>query len=556
MSRIPAVVVAVLVLLLSGCAVVPVSGGVNVGVVQDTDVQGGCSFAPRGPTGNASPAQIVQGFIEAATGQQNRYEIARSFLTPSFASRWDPGARVLVHATSTRVRATGRDAYTVTVPTVAQVDARGSYTPTADPSSSGSVKPKPIPLPITLTKTGKGWRIASAPAGIVLPQAYFACLFSPATLTFFDPTFTRTVPDLRWYANSADVPDAVLSGLAAGPAGPIAAPVAVSAFPSRSRVASVRLTAGVAIVDLTTTAPVAAAAVQRIRTQIQSSLPTVSDVQLSVDGVQQAVSGTPPRQSDLLPDPHPLVRRGSSIGYLEGSAVRRDAVLGRQVLAVRPLAATISDRLRIAAVRTADGVRVVTGSAHPLVDDREGLIDPSLDPFGWTWSVPRTDPGALEAFDVHGKVRHLHGPFDAAQSMDAIEVSRDGTRLLVLLQTQAGPVARVVGIERDAKGAPIGLSARGYVVPAPGVEGIDATWVDPVTVATLTGGGDDGEQVTKIQVGGVQAVQLDRPGDAVAIVGGAEQSELTALLRGGGLARHDQAWRTVGTGVSLLAVQR
>lgn len=556
MRRVPALIAVVLVLLLSGCAVVPLSGGVNVGVVRGTDVQGGCSFTPRGPTGNASPAQIVQGFIQAATGQQHGYEIARSFLTPSFAPKWRPGARVLVHATSTRIRTTGANAYTVTVPTVAQVDARGSYTPTADPSSSGSVKPKPIPLTIRLAKTGKGWRVASAPDGIVLPQAYFACLFSPATLTFFDPTFAHTVPDLRWYANSADVPDAVLAGLAAGPAGPIAAPVAVSAFPTRSRVARVRLAGGVAFVDLTASAPVATTTVRRIRTQIQSSLPTVSDVRLSVDGVQQPVDGSGARQSDLLPDPHPLVRRGSSIGYLEGSTVRRDAVLGSAVLAVRPIAATISDRLRIAAVLTADGVRVITGATHQLVDRRDGLIDPSLDPSGWTWSVPRTDPGALEAFDAHGTVQHLREPFGAAQSIDAIEVSRDGTRLLALLQTQAGPVARVVGIERDAKGAPIALSSRGYVVPAPGVVGLDATWVDSITVATLTTGGDDGEQVTTIQVGGAQAVQLDRPGDAVAIVGGAESSELTALLRGGGLARHDQAWRTVGAGVSLLAVQR
>lgn len=558
--RLAAVLTAAVTMLLAGCAGIPVSGGVNVGVVQNADVQGASSFTPRGPAGNATPTDIVRGFIDAGTGQRsaagmkNGYGVARSFLTPAFATQWDPDARVLVHATNYSVTRTGSDAYTVTVPTVARLDARGSFTTTADPSSSGAVKPKPVLLGMQLTKTAKGWRIAGAPDGIVLLQVNFDKLFSPTPLTFFDPTFTRTVPDLRWYANSADVPRAVLAGLAAGSAGPIAAPVAVSAFPTGSRVASVRVTSGVAAVDVTAPSPLSAVTVQRIRTQVQSSLPAVSDVQVSVDGVQQAVSGTPPGQT-ASPDPNPLIRLGAAIGFLEGSALRRDTVLGRQVQAVGPLGATVSDGLRIAAVRTADGVRVVTPTTHVVVDARTGLIDPSLDPLRWTWSVPRDDPEGLMAFDGHGRAQHLDGPFGAAQSIDTIEVSRDGTRLLVLLATQAGPVGRVVGIERDAKGAPTGLSSQWYAVPAPGARGLDATWVDSGTVATLTSTAD-GDQVTQVQVGGAQSVPLARPGDATAIVGGAGKSELTVLLRGGGLARYDEAWRTIGTGVSLLAVQR
>lgn len=554
MRRFVAVVGAALVLVLSGCAGIPLSSGVNVGVVQNTDVQGAFSFNPRGPAGNAAPADIVRGFIEAATGQQDEYRIARSFLTPAFAKRWNPDAQVLVHATGYRVSRSGPDSYTVTVPTVARVDAVGSYTVTAEPSSSGAVKTRAVQLPMQLTKTGKGWRIAGAPDGIVLLPVYFARLFQPTPLTFFDPTFTRTVPDLRWYPNSADVPHAVLDGLAAGPAGPIAAPVAASAFPSGSRVASVRVASGVASVDVTSPVPLPAVTVQRIRAQVQGSLPTVSDVQVSVDGTQQAVGGTPSRQTDQ-PDPNPLIRRGAVIGYLEGSTVRRDTVLGKQVQAVAPGGATVSDRLRVAAVRTAQGVRIVTPTTRLLVDPRAGLVDPSLDPLGWAWSVPRTDPGGLTVFDARGRSTRLGGPFEQAQSIEAIEVSRDGTRLLVLLTTRAGPVGRVVGIERDAKGVPIGLSSRWYSVPAPGLQGLDATWVDSGTVATLTSTAD-GDQVTQILVGGAKAVPLDRPGDATAIVGGANASELTVLLRGGGLARHEGAWRTIGTGVSLLAVQR
>lgn len=557
MSRATAVLAAALVLLLSGCAGIPLSGGVNVGVPQNNDVQSGFTFTPRGPANNASPTDIVRGFVEAATGQQHGYAVARSFLTPSFATRWDPDARVLVHATGYRITRSANDAYTVTVPTVARVDALGSYTVSADPSSSGAVKPKLVPLRMQLTKTAKGWRIARAPDGIVLLQVSFGRLFSPTSLTFFDPAFTRTVPDLRWYPRSADVPDAVLAGLTAGPAGPIAAPVAATAFPAGSRVASVRVSSGVAAVDLASPAALAATTVQRIRAQIQSSLPAVSDVELSVDGVPQAVRGTPIRQPDL-PEPNPLIRRGTTVGYLEGGALRRDALLGRQVQAVGARGATVSDRQRIAAVRTANGVRVVTPTTHALVDRRAGLIDPSLDPRGWTWSVPGASPEQLTAYDVHGHAVQLAGPFRSAQAIDALEVSRDGTRLLVLLMTQDGPVARVVGIVRDAKGAPVRLSSRWYSVPAPGLDGIDATWVDPGTVAVLTGGGDDGEQVTQLKVGGTGAgPSLERPGDAVAIVGGAKLSELTVLLSGGVLARYDDpAWRTIGTDVSLLAVQR
>jgi len=147
-------------------------------------------------------------------------------------------------------------------------------------------------------------------------------------------------------------------------------------------------------------------------------------------------------------------------------------------------------------------------------------------------------------------------------SIIAIEASRDGTRMLVLGQDQAGPKAFVAGIVRDSSGTPLGLTADRYSVDVPATTDPsldDATWVDAAgsSVAVLTQD-DTGDSVSVQQLGGLSSA-AGRLSTAVSIVGTSKLQDLRALLQNGSIAEvSGTVWQTTepaGT-ADVLFVQR
>ena len=131
-----------------------------------------------------------------------------------------------------------------------------------------------------------------------------------------------------------------------------------------------------------------------------------------------------------------LVMQGSTVGYVAAnSALQPEPVLGKQIAAAKPIGGTVSVGRRIAALLVPDrsGVAVVTPSRTATVDDRAGLIVPTLDDRGWTYSVPKADPAAWKVVDSRGRDGARSPPASPGMlSIISIEASRDGTRMLVL----------------------------------------------------------------------------------------------------------------------------
>ena len=93
-----AVAAAVVAAALSGCAGIPTSGSVHKGrdlqlERQDAAVQ----FIAEEPVPNASPVQVVQGFLRASADFRGDHEVARMYLTSRAAQRWRPAAETVVH---------------------------------------------------------------------------------------------------------------------------------------------------------------------------------------------------------------------------------------------------------------------------------------------------------------------------------------------------------------------------------------------------------------------------------------------------------------------------
>ncbi len=83
-------------LALAACTSIPTSGSVRAG---DFDVVQPGPIPPilQGPSPNATPRSIVQGFLTAsAGGSVSGFDVAREFLTGPSAVEWDPLAKITI----------------------------------------------------------------------------------------------------------------------------------------------------------------------------------------------------------------------------------------------------------------------------------------------------------------------------------------------------------------------------------------------------------------------------------------------------------------------------
>jgi hypothetical protein len=524
-----AMVVAVGVL--SACVGIPASGPVVEGPTIDKAVGRPNVYLPEGPIPGADQEQIVRGFIASFVGPQNDYKVARQFLTTEFSGKWEPRSSVLVRTGGFSFASVDENTVTYSFKTRAAVDASGSYTE--------SSTPLPQTLTYTLQKEGEQWRISDAPSGIVLSDGTFPNVFSPQTLYFLDPSLQHLVPDLRWFP-SGTAPTRIVNALLAGPPPWLQKGVVTSVFPDGTQLTSpkvVLVTSGVARIDLSSEALTAKDPERQLMkvqlTASLSGLASVRSIDITVEGAPYPISDSgadvPAFQRQV--DGRAMVLRDGQFGYYANGKVTPVDTVSTGVLSASPTAATVDARRSVAAVLGAGGVYAVR-PAEPkavLVDDRPGLIAPTLDGFGYVWSVPADNPAAIRVFGAD-KVPHDLAPTLPADSrIVSFDVSRDGTRIAVLLETDSGPRVIVAGIIRDAgqKSVPITLGAPILDVVAESGTAIDATWLDELSVATLTTD-DDVTTVTRYQVGGMNS-SMGRPGNGIRIIGGNDSDNLRVL---------------------------
>jgi hypothetical protein len=173
--------------------------------------------------------------------------------------------------------------------------------------------------------------------------------------------------------------------------------------------------------------------------------------------------------------------------------------------------------------------------------------------------VPADDPTGWRAFDSRGRPVPFSVTMQDATSITAIEVSQDGTRMLVLGSTDRGMTAFVAGIVRSSTGVPLALTTSRYPVTVPASSTpLDATWVDAsgTSVAVLAQD-ETGDSVSEQQLGGLPSA-LARLSTADTLVGGDAPSDLRARLQNGSIAElSGSSWSSDPTaGADVLFVQR
>ena len=547
-----AVVAVSLALALAGCSGVPTTSGVSVGQQINATVPLDLGFAPQGPVKYSAPAEIMQDFILAATNPQNDFAIARQFLAKDFSRTWDPNEIVIIRSGIAETTETSATTLSYTFTTSASVDREGRYLQGSEIETATRN--------FTFIQENDQWRISDAPAGIVLSEDSFSRVFTERALYFFDPTFQFLVPDLRWYPNRAGINIRVVSSLLSGPTSWLGQGAVISEFPEGTGLGDglVAIDAGVATVDLTEQARSANGTQrERMRQQLAASLGSVAGVVVTVAGIPIDVSqaGNGAAVSNPAVEPSLLVFRDKKFGFITNGDVTTIPQLSDQIIAVRPRAVTLARGKSAAAVLGTNGVYAVRSETARavLVDARSGLSAPSIDSSGFIWSVPRANGAAIRTFELDGKAHDIVSELPVGSRVAALDVSRDGARLLMYVDTANGPQLIVAGIIRQG----LVPTALGELVRLPLERGtpIDAAWIDDRTIATLAQSGGR-SVVTAHQIGGPWT-PLGTLDGSVAIVGGNGGTDGLRVLNNEGeiFRSRGTTWQQTGIVASFIATQ-
>ncbi|MGW0362359.1 LpqB family beta-propeller domain-containing protein [Streptomyces sp. NPDC002990] len=220
-------------LLVAGCASMPDHGEIRpVRASHGVDSQVRVFSVP--PADKASPAEIVDGFLEAMTSDDPQLETARKYLTEEAAKNWKPGGAVTVLAAGLGRRSVQGEKdpsgprWEVSGEKLATVDERSAYQP--DPGGGGYKEF------LQLVKVdNKNWRIATPPSSLVLSESDFQRIYMPVNKYYFaggtlvaDPVYVRqrSDPDSRM-----DPTTQAVKSLLAGPSHWLG-PVVESSFPT------------------------------------------------------------------------------------------------------------------------------------------------------------------------------------------------------------------------------------------------------------------------------------------------------------------------------------
>lgn len=549
-------------LLLAGCSGLPTTGAPNPGLtIGEEGQEDPFVFYAQGPRPGDSPERIVAGFLEAAISPASNWDTAHEFLTTDFRQKWKPGTGVTIDASATdrdfdpSVGADDDSAKTAEVHArfnqVASVDADGAYNAQAGQATAT--------YQLKRDQDGE-WRIAKADDGIVLDAETFVRVYQKYALKYFDPTWTHLVPDVRWFPRRPAMATSIARALISGKPSDWLAPAVRTAFSDDVSLAGDAVqvdTSQMATVALTRTALAASSTdLSRMRTQLEASLAGVgaTEVQFTVDGVPLD-AGTAPVDAPIV-DPGVLVLTDETFGRaLTGDALEPVGELTAQIAKIAdPIRAVdVSLDARLAAMQLRDGrVFAVTAGNAVQLDDAAGLIEPSLDPFGFTWVVSRDAPGGLRAWDAQRVLQPIAQAWPGAENISQLRVSADGARVAAVVTTAGKRRVVVSSVLRGKGSQPTELGEVHEIGRLDGpVRGL--AWVGDDSLAVLSGAPDP--ELTTFVVGGPSS-SSSAPDGADAMAGAKSSTGLRVLSSDGGVyAQRGSSWQRSLQGVLVLGTR-
>lgn len=539
---------------LAGCGGVPSSSPPRA-VKTDAGGTSGREQEVR-PEPGASPRDVVDSFLQAASNPEGNHRVARLFLTPSAADLWQDlaGATVL-----------GRSPYLAEESQGSAVALRGDVSATVGTDGAYRAANGAFNYRFRMAKVNGQWRIDNPPPGLVVDPTGFAQFFRRVNVYFLDPTERFVVPDPRWFAiEESRLPDRVLKALVDGQSAALQGAVKTELTGGNATLRTGDGTAadGVARVSLTGIGDLNKQARAGLAAQLVWTLDQVGLAEIEIDDEGQPLlqGGTDPiqrlgdwRSFDSLSlgalTPGYFVDKGS-IQTTDGQQVGGPSWrIGLSLSSV----AVSRDRLWVAAVgRTERNAVLYVGRAQDAPQQRLKATTLSTPTWGGAvdevWAV-RDGSVVVRVPRGRGQPTQVGAPvLDRLGPVRALRLSRDGCRVAVV----AGPAGRA--------GLYVGNVSRGdgvvsiddlHLVEPSLTNVVDVSWwsADALYVVAGSGSGSD-VNLSKVGVDGAteQLLTLGGLPGPLTQVAAARDLPTLATAEGGGIWALGDSWTAVRRG--------
>jgi len=487
----------------------PTSGKVSdAGPTAESTRVTGISIDPRPPQPGASPAEIVQGFLDAMLATPIQTRSAQQFLTSDERGAWSPGQGTIIYGDPNPRIETSGSRVSVYLTDAHRLDARGAW--------EGALPPAESTLGFTMAQEDGQWRIAAAPDALVVPASWFKDRFAQLSLYFFDPTGRVLVPEPVFVPRGNQLATTLVRDLLQGPS-PALSGVERSFFPPGvSPGLSVPVDAdGTADVVLTGDASEVSAPGPQALTMMAAQLawtlrqdPTVSGIRVTLgDRVVQLAGGRTRFTVDDGPEYDPagyqtspqlfgLAENGLLVSGQPPTLTPVPGPFGRSAAGLRDVAVDLDGQV-VAGV-SADGTRILRsrvqassdGGGDPVtvVDNGRDLLRPAWDVAGRLWVVDNRRRGAQVSYVGGDGQRHrVDVPEVSGGVVRRFLVSRDGSRFVAVVAGESSDRLLVSRIQSDESGVVLGAG------PALDLTGADETpmkirdiaWLTPTSVMVL-----------------------------------------------------------------------
>ena len=530
---------------LTGCATLPVSGPVRIGPdLEPPSDSTSFYYSPATPVDGASEAEILAGFLAAGTAPQNDYAIAREYLSESIRASWNPNQELLIQKSTPQVTFTESGIAFVEVEVTARVDANGRY----EALPAGSTRT----LEYALSDQAGQVRISSAPDVTIVIRPVFDVVFRSYSVYFLDQSKSALVPELRWFPANPATGTKLVNALLAGPSDWLK-PAVVSAIPTGTVLSldAVTVQEEVALVDLSARALVASLSDRALmKAQLVatlSQLPTITKVAISIE---RSVQDIPDSELSVKFGPNGTMVALGEYGLKAVSGAATDEIpagasfFGSREVTNLALSASTS---KIAA-STSNGVFETSldnpGAAVKFLDPRTTLTAIQYDQLGKLWLVS----GSQVSVDS----KPLSASWLSGQSISAFALSPEGSRAALIVGRGATNQVLLTSVIRNQAGTPIELASPITLVAELSNPTL-VSWFDQVTLSIFTSQSDS-SNVTLVEIGGGTRL-VQGLADAKSLVALGDGSAMYILKDTGELFTYRGSfWAAIDSSVSAIAL--
>lgn len=501
-----ALTLVLLTLVVAACAKLPAISSNQLGPeITGTETKDSLYYSPSGPSRNSSQEQIINGFLYAGNGPQDDYAVARQFLTKNYSSKWHPSTETLIQSGQTTQVSNVGTKIRLKVKFDARVTSDGNYL--SEPGSSRI-------LEFRLLQEDGQWRIASAPDLTTLLAPNYKVLFKAVPVYFWDKSFSYLVPDLRWFPTRASLPTKLTNALISGPTSWLA-PAVQNILPTGTKlnINSVPVDSGTASIDFNASAlKVPSWKRPYLRSQLLATLGSVdgiTQISISVERTIQLIgsgaSGIPEDSSTL-----PVILTDEGLSHIAGTSIFE--IRGTKNLVQNQEATDFcisSDESIVVLLGQGKVISYNLGilkNSTQLIDDRFGLISPSIDPFNNVWTTTSPPGSSVRITDILGSQKVLANPFGSSAVIRSLAVSAEGSRVAILHNSAKGSAVTVFAILRNKSRKVIGLG-EAFSLTEFGQNVKSINWSDHSTITGLVEDVAGYQTTAQVMVGGPESIQ-------------------------------------------------